>query len=49
VCRAVARGRGGQEGFGRMSVSELDETSRALYDAVQMLYGMLMRESNLVK
>jgi len=42
-------GRGGQKGFGRIPVSELDETSRALFDAVQMLYGMLMRENNLVK
>ncbi|OSX79796.1 hypothetical protein BU14_0071s0050 [Porphyra umbilicalis] len=49
VCRAVAHGRGGQLGFGRIPVSELDTTSRGLFDAVQMLYGMLLRENNLVK
>jgi len=49
VCRADAHGRGDQVGFGRIPVSELDGTSRALFDAVQMFYGMLMRENNLVK
>jgi len=49
VCRAVAHGRGGQLGFGRIPVSELDTTSRGLFAAVQMLYGVLLRENNLVK
>jgi len=49
VYRAVAHGRGGQLGFGRILVSELDTTSRGLFAAVKMLYGMLLRENNLVK
>jgi len=49
VCRAVGHGRGGQLGFGRIPVSELDMTSRGLFAAVPMLYGTLLRENNLVK
>ena len=49
VCRAFAHGRGGPLGFGRIPVSELDMTSRGLFAAVPMLYGMLLKENNLVK
>jgi len=49
VGRAVAHGRGGEVVFGRISMSELDSTSRGLFDAVQTFYDMLLSENNLVK